>query len=207
VVDKLRHYHDHPGFVRPFVDATRAALDRLGDPAARLVFTAHSVPLAMERSSAYAQQLRVTAGLVAGALGHGTWDLVWQSRSGPPSVPWLEPDVNDHLRQLYDAGTRGVVLVPIGFVSDHMEVVYDLDTEAVATAAQLPGLRLERAGTPGTAPDPRFVAMVGELVRERVEGWPRDRRPSLWTERGPSHDVCPVGCCPAPAARRPVAAR
>ncbi len=204
VVEKLRHYHDHPGFVEPFVDAVLAALARVGDPAARLVFTAHSVPMSMARTSAYEQQLRATAGIIAAATGHDRWDLVWQSRSGPPAVPWLEPDVNDHLRGLYDGGSRAVVLVPIGFVSDHMEVVFDLDTQAVETAAALPGMRLERAGTPATGPDPRFVAMVAELVAERVEAWPRTRKRALWTERGPSHDVCPAGCCPVPT--RPSAA-
>ena len=197
-VDKLRVFHDHPGFVEPFVDATREALGRAGE-GARLVFTAHSVPVSMASGSAYVEQLRATARIIAAAVGHGdAWDLVWQSRSGPPQVPWLEPDVNDHLRELYAGGARAVVLVPIGFVSDHMEVLFDLDTEAVATAATLPGLVLARAATPATDPDPRFVAMVGELLTERAEGWPAAARPSLWPERGPCHDVCPLDCCPAP---------
>jgi len=205
-VDKLRHYHDHPGFVEPFTDAVAAALDRVGDRNARVVFTAHSVPLSMARSAgpaggAYEQQLRVTAGLVAAAAAVTGWDLAWQSRSGPPSVPWLAPDVNDHLRDCYADGVRAVVLAPIGFISDHMEVVHDLDTEAAGTVAALPGMRVERAATPATEPDPRFVAMVDQLVRERVEAWPRERRPALWTARGPSWDVCPQDCCPAPARR------
>jgi len=197
-VDKLRVFHDHPGFVEPFVDGTAAALAEAG-PGARLVFTAHSVPASMAATSAYEAQLLATAGIIADRLGHRqAWDLVWQSRSGPPQVPWLAPDVNDHLRELYADGVRAVVLVPIGFVSDHMEVVFDLDTEAVQTAATLPGLTLVRATTPATEPDQRFVAMVGELLTERAQDWPAAERPTLWPERGPCHDVCPLDCCPAP---------
>jgi hypothetical protein len=134
-VDKIRHYHDHPGFVEPFADAVRAAWT----PGARLVFTAHSIPLAMEVHSGpdghrYTAQLNEAASLVAGAVGVDEWDLVWQSRSGPPSVPWLEPDVNDHLEALAKAGATAVVAAPIGFISDHLEVIWDLDNEAAATA-------------------------------------------------------------------------
>ena len=166
---KLRHFGDHPGFVTAMADHTRAALERLPEEVrdhARLVFTAHSVPLSAARSAGlrgglYEQQLRQTASLVHAKLGRGDrWDLVWQSRSGPPEVPWLEPDVCDHLRK---TDAKAVVLVPIGFVSDHMEVVYDLDTEAVAVAEEL-GLPMTRAATAGT--HPRFVRMVRELMSE-----------------------------------------
>ncbi|HZB49118.1 MAG TPA: ferrochelatase [Mycobacteriales bacterium] len=196
---KLRHYFNHPGFVEPNADAVRAAL--ASQPDARLVFTAHSIPTSMEVASGpgghlYSAQLREASRLVAEAVrGPGAdFDLVWQSRSGPPAVPWLEPDVNDHLAALAEAGVRSVVVSPIGFVSDHVEVLWDLDEEAAETAAKL-GLGYARAGTVGT--DPRFVRMVRQLVSERTEGAPRLALGSF----GPSHDVCPLDCCPAP--RRP----
>jgi ferrochelatase len=141
----------------------------------------------------YTAQLREASRLVAEAVrGPGAgFDLVWQSRSGPPSVPWLEPDVNDHLEALAEAGVGAVVVSPIGFVSDHVEVLWDLDQEAAATAAKL-GLDYARAATVGT--DPRFVAMVRQLVDERRSGAP----PLALGPMGPSHDVCPLNCCPAP---------
>jgi ferrochelatase len=191
-VDKIRHYHDHPGFIEPFADAVRAAWT----PGARLVFTAHSVPSTMDASSGpdggrYTAQLRESAALVARrAIPDRTvddHDLVWQSRSGPPQVPWLEPDINDHLEALAKAGVSAVVAAPIGFVSDHLEVVWDLDHEAAQTAARL-GLDWRRAATPGT--DPRFVAMIAELVRERTGGAPRRKLGRL-----PVWDVCPAACC------------
>jgi ferrochelatase len=200
-VDKVRHYFNHPGFVEPHVDAVRAALASL--PAerrtgARLVFTAHSIPVTMDNASGpegglYSAQLRESARMVAEAAAPGLdWDLVWQSRSGPPQVPWLEPDVNDHLEALAADGVTDVVVSPVGFVSDHLEVVWDLDNEARDTAARL-GLGFARAATPGT--DPRFVTMVRELVTERLEpGCPRRSLGAMPA----SHDRCPVGCCPAP---------
>ena len=203
-VDKLRHYFNHPGFVEPHADAVRAALASLPGPrraGARLVFTAHSIPVAMDASSGpegglYSAQLRESARLVAEAAAPGLeWDLVWQSRSGPPQVPWLEPDVNDHLAALADRGVTDVVVSPVGFVSDHLEVVWDLDNEAADTAAEL-GLGFARAATPGT--DPRFVAMIRELAAERRDpGCPRRALGAF----PPSHDLCPVGCCPAPVRR------
>jgi ferrochelatase len=204
-VEKLRHYHDHPGYVLPLVDGVRAALSTLnGDNVqrrtrerpvrdVRLVFTAHSVPVRMARSAGpdggrYEAQLRETAGLVASAAAPDLeWDLVWQSRSGPPHVPWLEPDINDHLATLAEAGVTDVVVSPIGFSSDHLEVVWDLDTEAAATAAKL-GLGFARAATPGT--DPRFVAMVRELIAERYDAAPKLKLGTL-----PVWDTCPEGCC------------
>ncbi|MGA8114217.1 MAG: ferrochelatase [Actinocatenispora sp.] len=208
VVDKLRHFHDHPGYVGPHADAVRAALGRLRsvDPAhTRLVFTAHSVPTSMARTAGpdgnrYTDQLAELAGLVVAGAGATDipYDLVWQSRSGPPQVPWLEPDVNDHLTRLRADGVTGVVVSPIGFVSDHLEVVWDLDNEAADTARRL-GLDYARAATPGT--DPRFVSMVRELVEERRDpAVPRRRLGRL-----PVWDVCPADCCPAP--RRPASPR
>jgi ferrochelatase len=198
-ISKLRQFHDHPGFVGPHVSAVRAALSTL-DPArrsgTRLVFTAHSVPASMAESAGptggrYTAQLNETAGLVhAAAAPDLPWDLVWQSRSGPPQVPWLEPDVNDHLAVLAEKGVTDVVVSPIGFVSDHLEVIWDLDNEAAETARSF-GLGYARAATPGA--DPRFVTMVRQLVQERTLGEPRERLGTL-----PIWDVCPPGCCPTP---------
>jgi protoporphyrin/coproporphyrin ferrochelatase len=191
-VDKIRHYHDHPGFIEPFADAARAAL--VARPDARLVFTAHSIPSTMDIHSGpnddsrrYTTQLAEASRLVAERAGAPEWDLVFQSRSGSPHVPWLEPDVNDHLESLAKAGVSAVVAVPIGFISDHLEVIWDLDNEAAETAARL-GLAWQRVATPAT--DPRFVAMVAELVRERTSGAARRKLGVL-----PVWDACPTGCC------------
>ena len=201
-IDKLRQYWDHPGFVEPHVDAVRAALATL-DPTrrnrTRLVFVAHSIPVSMAKAAGptggrYEAQLQETARLVAAsAAPELPYDLVWQSRSGPPQVPWLEPDVNDHLRTLAADGVTSVVVSPIGFVSDHLEVVWDLDTEAAATAKDL-GLDFVRAGTPGT--DPRYVAMVRELVVERMS--PPDAAPRQRLGTLPIWDTCPSVCCVPP---------
>ena len=197
VVDKIRHYHDHPGFVAPLADgvkASLAALPRSGRT--RLVFTAHSIPLRMDATAGpdghrYTAQLAETARLVAERGAPGIeYDLVWQSRSGPPQVPWLEPDVTDHLAHLADDGVTAVVVSPIGFTSDHLEVVWDLDHEAAAAAKHL-GLDFARAATPGL--DQRFVEMVRELVTERLdEATPRRRLGTV-----PVWDQCAVGCCRA----------
>lgn len=220
-VDKLRHYFNHPGFVRPMVDATLAALAGLPEDVragAHLAFTTHSIPTAAADTSgpveghgdggAYVAQHLEVARLIADAVREETgdelpWQLVYQSRSGAPHIPWLEPDICDHLETLHGEGVEAVVMVPIGFVSDHMEVKYDLDTEATAKAAEL-GLPVARAATVGA--DPRFAAAVRELVLERAatERGLAPRRCALG-ELGPSHDLCPVGCCPA-RAPRPAAA-
>ncbi|MFF3006675.1 ferrochelatase [Kitasatospora sp. NPDC057940] len=225
-VDKLRHFYNHPGFVEPMVDATLAALARLPEDVragARLAFTTHSIPDAMAETSgapddpargrpggAYVAQHLDVARLIAGAVAERTgvadrpWELVFQSRSGAPHTPWLEPDICDHLEAQHADGAPAVVMVPIGFVSDHMEVKYDLDTEAVAKAAEL-GLPVARAATVGA--DPRFTAAVRELVLERAaaeRGEPVTR--CALGALGPSHDVCAVACCPNPRAPRPAAA-
>ncbi|WP_434582110.1 ferrochelatase [Carbonactinospora thermoautotrophica] len=214
--DKLRHYFNHPGFVEPMIDNTVAALRAL--PAdlragARLAFTTHSIPISWAETSgpeggAYVAQHLEVARLVATGVQERTgvahpWELVYQSRSGPPSQPWLEPDICDHLDALRSAGAAAVVIVPIGFVSDHLEVRYDLDTEALDHAAKL-GLAATRAATVGV--DPRFVAMIRELVLERAaaeRGQPVARR--AVGRLGPSHDVCPLDCCPNPWGHRPAA--
>jgi protoporphyrin/coproporphyrin ferrochelatase len=199
VIDKLRQFHDHPGFVGPHAEAVRAALAVL-DPAVRgrtrLVFTAHSIPTSMAAAAGpeggrYQAQLAETARLVAAdAAPDLPYDLVWQSRSGPPQVPWLEPDINDHLRQLAGQSVAAVVVSPIGFVSDHLEVVWDLDTEAAETAKEL-GLAYSRAGTPGIHPG--FVSLVRELVSERLNPEDTVTRQRLGTL--PVWDTCPVNCC------------
>lgn len=188
-ITKLRQFFDHPGFVEPFRDGVAAAASRLGSDAP-LVFTAHSIPTAMTDGCDYEQQLQATAALIAEASPQARWDLVWQSRSGPPSMPWLEPDINDHLTALAAEGVERAIVVPIGFVSDHMEVVWDLDTEAQETADRL-GISIERVGTPGTAPDPRFVAMWRELIEEQIHD-SSPRRLSALPERP---IPCAVGCC------------
>jgi protoporphyrin/coproporphyrin ferrochelatase len=204
-IAKLRHFHDHPGFVEPHADAVRAAVARLDAgrrATTRIVFTAHSIPTTMAATAGpdggrYQAQLNETARLVhLLAAPDLPWDLVWQSRSGPPQVPWLEPDINDHLGALADKGVTDVVVSPIGFVSDHLEVAWDLDNEAAETARSL-GLGFARAATPGV--DPRFVTMIRELVGERLaapQAAPARRLGTL-----PSWDTCPAGCCRAP--RRP----
>ncbi|MDH6127790.1 ferrochelatase [Kitasatospora sp. GP82] len=226
-VDKLRHLYNHPGFVQPMIDATLAALTELPAEArdgARLAFTTHSIPEAMAETSgapddpargrpggAYVAQHLEVARLVAEAVAVATgvadrpWELVFQSRSGAPHIPWLEPDICEHLESLHSAGAPAAVMVPIGFVSDHMEVKYDLDTEAVAKAAEL-GLPVARAATVGA--DPRFTAAVRGLLLERAaaeRGLPVER--CALGALGPSHDVCAVACCPNPRASRPAAAQ
>ncbi|HET7024018.1 MAG TPA: ferrochelatase [Gemmatimonadales bacterium] len=191
-VDKLRVFFNHPGFIEANATNLLEALDRLPTerrPHARVVFTAHSIPQTMARSSAYEVQLHEASRLVADAAGVGSWDLAYQSRSGPPHVPWLEPDVCTHLERLASRSVHDVVILPIGFLSDHMEVRYDLDTEARQVAEHL-GLTLIRAPTVGTAP--AYVTMLRELIQERMMDRP-DRR-SLG-DLGPSHDICPLGCC------------
>lgn len=216
--DKVRHYFDHPGFIEPMVANTLAALDSLPsvDDDTNLVFTTHSIPLASAASSgppglydpesggAYVAQHRAVASVIAEQVGQMIgrdlrWDLVYQSRSGAPHIPWLEPDISDHLAALSSAGASGAVIIPIGFISDHMEVVWDLDTVALDDATKL-GLPAARAATVGCAPG--FVEALADLVTERLDDLPAGQRPAL-TALGPSYDVCPAGCCPNPRGERP----
>ena len=232
VVEKVRHGFDHPGFIEPFADAVVAALLELPvelRSGARLVFTTHSIPSSMARTAgpttapsgspelgarpeqgSYVAQHEVVAGLVAERVVARTglgqqWDLVYQSRSGAPTIPWLEPDIDVHLEALAAQGVQAVVVIPIGFVSDHMEVVWDLDTQARETAARV-GLTMTRAATPGN--DPRMVAMVVELFAERLRaaaprlpGVAHELRTAL-SPLGPCWDRCAVDCCPNPALLR-----
>ncbi len=187
---KLRAFFNHPGFVEANAARVREALATLpAGERVRLVFTAHSIPLAMARSCAYEAQLGETARLVAETVGVREWAVVYQSRSGPADVPWLGPDVCEHLDELARDGVRNVAVSPIGFVSDHLEVLWDLDVEAAAHASAL-GLRLVRAGTVGT--HPAFVAALRELVQERLD--PAASRRAVG-RLAPVADTCAADCC------------
>jgi ferrochelatase len=220
-IHKLRAFYNHPGFIGPMIERVQEALEQIPSDrrsAATILFTAHSIPLAMAAGCQYEAQLQEACRLVSTGL-QGTaplspvvpdqtkplspvvhdrgdyagnpWRLVYQSRSGPPSQPWLAPDVCDALRELHAAGARDVVVVPIGFLSDHIEILYDLDTEARALCEQL-GLNMVRARTVGTHPD--FVKMIRALIVERMSDTPE--RLSLGC-LGPTPDICPPGCCPS----------
>jgi protoporphyrin/coproporphyrin ferrochelatase len=196
VVDKLRVFFNHPDFIAALADRARQALAQI--PVERrsnapIVYTAHSVPLAMAQTSQYVQQLEEACRLVSQALGGRSGRLVYQSRSGPPSQPWLGPDILPFLAEIKASGARDVVIVPIGFTSDHMEVLYDLDTEARARCQEL-GLNMVRAATPGN--HPKFIGMIRELILERME--PGRERRALGS-MGAAADVCPADCCPPPA--------
>ncbi len=199
-VDKIRVFFNHPGFVDPMADNVRAAVGRFpaADRAAvPVLFTAHSIPTSMADSCRYVAQLTEACRLVAARAGVTDWQLVFQSRSGPPGQPWLEPDVCDAIRERHGRGVRRLVVAPIGFISDHMEVLYDLDTEAADLCREM-GIEMVRAATVGT--DPRFVTMIRELIAERAFDLPTR---TAVGELPASHDVCPVDCCPAPPSRRP----
>ncbi len=191
-VDKLRAFYNHPGFIEANVINVRAALEQI--PAERrrdtqLAFTAHSIPLTMAANCEYQNQLLEACRLIAERLRHERWRLVFQSRSGPPTQPWLEPDICDYLTELKTAGTKDVVVAPVGFISDHMEVLYDLDTEARALCDKI-NLNMVRAATVGT--HPLFVSLIRELILERIRP---DAPRRFLGERGPVHDVCPADCC------------
>ncbi len=201
-VDKVRVFFNHPRFVAANADRVSTGLDRF--PAdrrseVRVAFTAHSIPASMASACDYEAQLWESSRLVAEAVGIGAdqWSLVYQSRSGRPTDPWLEPDILDHLANLHRQGIDDVLIHPIGFLSDHMEVLYDLDDEARGVAEDLE-LSMVRSASVGTHPE--FVTMLGELIRERLE--PGQERRSIGMF-GPRVDVCPADCCPAPARPRP----
>ncbi|MDN3494471.1 ferrochelatase [Planococcus sp. APC 4015] len=213
-IDKIRQFFDHPGFVQPFIDGVRDAVagflaEGVAASAIRVLFSTHSIPTAdAERSGprdmhlgpegAYPAQHLAVGEVVMAAVAAEipeaadvAWELVYQSRSGPPTQPWLEPDVNDVIAELPAKGVEAVAIVPLGFVSDHMEVLWDLDTEATDAAAEA-GLRSVRTPTPGV--DPVFVSGLVDLVEERLNGTPAADRPHA-TDLGPWFDVCRPGCC------------
>lgn len=190
--DKLRMFYNHPGFIGPNAENLRKALAQFPPhhrPDVRVAFTAHSVPMGMANGSAYVRQLQEACRLVAEQAGVAHYELVYQSRSGAPHIPWLEPDILDHMEALSAQGFSNLVIHPIGFISDHMEVLYDLDTEAVEKAHGL-GMTMVRAATVGT--HPAFVAMIRELIVERMTANPARRAIGAY---GPNHDICPLDCC------------
>ena len=192
---KLRPFYNHPGIIEPVSDNLGAAFALIPDgrrEKTALLFTAHSIPLSMSDGSKYVEQLEDGCSIVAGKVGRSNYKLVYQSRSGPPTQPWLEPDVLTAMRQLHSEGVIDVVICPIGFLSDHMEVLFDLDVEAKELADEL-GMNLVRAKTAGT--DLRLVRMIRDLVEERCN--PEMPRAALG-EYGACPDVCPPGCCPLP---------
>jgi ferrochelatase len=199
---KLRQFFDHPLFIGAFADAVRTAHAELGDRTdTRTVFCAHSVPVNADRASGppeeggnrYSRQIAEAARLVTAETGIESYDIVWQSRSGPPQVPWLEPDIVDHIDALHEQGVTSVVVCPVGFVSDHLEVIWDLDNEAAERAGEL-GMAFARAATPGTAP--AFAKLVVELIREHLDGAPA-RKLSTFPAAGCTVNgaLCAVGCC------------
>jgi ferrochelatase len=197
-VDKIRVFFNHPGFLEPMIDAVGEALQNISvahRSRTPLLFTAHSIPMSMAENCRYQEQLTEACRLVAAAVGHSPWQLVYQSRSGPPQQPWLEPDICDHIAALHQRGADAgepltdLLIMPIGFISDHLEVLYDLDTEAQELCAKL-GISCQRVATVGT--HPRFVQMIRELITERIADEPERL---VLGSMPPSHDVCPEDCC------------
>lgn len=211
-IDKVRHYFDHPGFVLPFADGLVQALTTLSDEGfapgdIHVFFTTHSVPIAMAETSGpedmrssfvdgvYVAQHNAAANAILEIAGKNLtfplpeWSLVYQSRSGAPHMPWLEPDIGDALRESASLDTKAVVIVPIGFVSDHIEVIWDLDNEARAIADE-EGIRFIRVATPGKSKE--FVSGLIDLVEERLANTEKKALSSL----GPWADSCSIGCCP-----------
>ncbi len=194
-VDKIRAFYNHPGYIETVAAHASEALAQV--PAerranARLLFTAHSIPMTMASTSRYVEQLEEASRLVSEALAHANHRLVYQSRSGSPSQPWLGPDILEAIDEERASGAKDIVVVPVGFVSDHMEIIFDLDTQAREHCLAL-GLSYQRGHTAGT--HPRFVRMIRELIVERMSAAPQRCALGCY---GPSHDICPLDCCPAP---------
>lgn len=192
--DKLRVFYNHPLFVEANIEAVKAGLEQFSEAdrkALHVAFTAHSIPMTMADNCDYVKQLTETCELTAKALGLNNYKLVYQSRSGPPTQPWLEPDVLDHMRELHAAGVRHVLLHPIGFISDHMEILYDLDTEAKELGHELQ-MQFVRTSTAGT--NPKFARMMADLVEERLESNNVAEKKAIGCF-GPAPDVCAPGCC------------
>jgi len=196
MIDKLRVFFNHPGFVDPLIDGVGAAVTTIDSDRSHVFFTAHSIPRASAATCDYEAQINEAASLVAERVPDmPQWSVVWQSRSGPPAMPWLEPDISDAIAAVDAEATDHVVVVPIGFISDHMEVLQDLDTDAAA-AATAAGLGFTRVST--SSGDPRFTQMIVQLVQERTIG----ATPVALGEMGLVPAQCSETCCPAPK-RRP----
>jgi len=199
-IHKLRVFYNHPGYIEPMRERVQAALDQISAErrgTTQIVYTAHSIPNAMAAGCDYEQQLKESCRLVSESFPDQSWRLVYQSRSGPPTQPWLEPDICDYLNELHESGeVTDVIVSPIGFISDHLEVLFDLDTEAKALCDEI-GLNMIRAATVGN--HPRFITMIRELICERMSNTPR----ACLGEYGPSHDVCPEDCCLSGRPTRP----
>jgi ferrochelatase len=192
VIEKLRVYYNQPGFLEANVELLRRvvmSLDTASKDEVHVAFSAHSIPISMAKGCRYTEQLVEVAQTVASGVGIRNWKLVFQSRSGPPTQPWLEPDICEHIRSLSQSGVKNLVVAPIGFVSDHMEVVFDLDTEAAQLCTKL-GMNMVRAETVGT--HPAFVRMIRELV---VEGMHGEAGSGSMTVRSDT-DLCGASCCP-----------
>jgi protoporphyrin/coproporphyrin ferrochelatase len=185
VIEKLPNFWDREEFIEAMTERVREAMAMLPN-AEQIIFTAHSIPVSMAEFSPYVRQLKEASAAVAARCGMGSWQLVYQSRSGPPTQPWLAPDICDYLRTQYAAGLRRVIVCPIGFLSDHMEVLYDLDTEAVAVCGEI-GMKMVRAGTAGS--HPKLVSMIRDMV--------------LHAKTSSVLAYCERGCCPEPQRPRP----
>lgn len=194
-IHKLRPFFNHPGFIKANAERLIEALQQFTSSErtkTHVAFTAHSIPASMADNCAYQEQLLETARLVAFAAGVKNWQLVYQSRSGPPTVPWLEPNICKHLKDLQSRAAANVVVAPIGFVSDHMEVIYDLDIEAQSLSQEL-GIKMIRARTVGQ--QPAFIKMIADLIQERVSGKVAESVGNM----KPRPHVCPATCCLSPA--------
>ena len=201
--DKIRVFFNHPGFIEPMIEKVEAAMQQVGGDdleSIPIAFTAHSLPSAMSNGCRYTLQLEEACRIIAERLNLKNWNLVFQSRSGPPTQPWLEPDICDHIQACHENdGIDRLVIVPVGFISDHMEVIFDLDHEASELCSEL-GIKMARAETVGI--HPRFITAIRELIIERMTDTPV--RMALGT-MGPSHDICPEDCCPSGRPVRPAA--
>jgi ferrochelatase len=201
-INKLRMAFNHPLYIDACVDRVRTAMAEISSERqsqTHVLFTAHSIPMGMADGCQYETQLNESCRLIMESIGSNPWHLVYQSRSGPPMQPWLEPDVCDFLKELNEISeARSVVIMPVGFISDHMEVLFDLDTEAKEVCAEL-GITMARAKTVGK--HPKFVSMIRELILERTDGAEKraiGAMPANW-------DVCPSDCCTFHRSTRPSA--
>ncbi|HEX4769744.1 MAG TPA: ferrochelatase [Bryobacteraceae bacterium] len=189
-IDKLRVFYNHPGFIEACADRVREALAAFEDARPWPIYTAHSIPTPMADTSDYERQFHETARLVTEAVAFNGFEVAYQSRSGAPNQPWLGPDILERLRRLHSQGFKNVLVAPVGFISDHMEVLYDLDIEAQDLAKEL-GMKMVRAGTAGT--HPAFIRAIRQLIQERLDP---DAPKLAIGKYGPNHDVCPDYCCP-----------